>query len=341
MLRRSRRLLEGSDRDDDAPADQSGPSTQPDDMDQPGDQPDHEQSDRPPKKKKRSSMAEMVRAEVAKAISDLNAQTSTPPVLTPIDQPRDNQTIHQNSAVAAPINSLEQSVNAILAPDQGTINPSVNSIASFDLPLGSNLSDRLRSKIISGEYVDLSTIINPSGNQEIVGLNIGLDDTQGSGNPFIKVNNKPRAIQSINTWTSAMLIYASIYLSHHTGEVAPLLQYIEFIRKMAAHGHGWRFYDEAFRRSKSSQNLKWDVPLINQYIAALSGPSSNRQNKGTFRPFGGSQKSANVPNGFCFEYHKQGECSRQPNCRYLHKCFSCKGNHSFSKCRDSQTKKSG
>ena len=104
MLRRSRRLLEGSDRDDDAPADQSGPSTQPDDMDQPGDQPDHEQSDRPPKKKKRSSMAEMVRAEVAKAISDLNAQTSTPPVLTPIDQPRDNQTIHQNSPVAAPIN---------------------------------------------------------------------------------------------------------------------------------------------------------------------------------------------------------------------------------------------
>ena len=168
------------------------------------------------------------------------------------------------------INSLEQSVNAILAPDQGTINPSVNSIASFDLPLGSNLSDRLRSKIISGEYVDLSTIINPSGNQEIVGLNIGLDDTQGSGNPFIKVNNNPRAIQSINTWTSAMLIYASIYLSHHTGEVAPLLQYIEFLRKMAAHGHGWRFYDEAFRRSKSSQNLKWDVPLINQYIAETS-----------------------------------------------------------------------
>ncbi len=291
MLRRSRRLLEVSQRDTEVNNDQDGRPNSEDGPDHMERQISGDQTvDRPSKRRKRTSMAELVRVEVAKAISDINAgQNKTTPVLPRADdrQPEHTQdwatvnnsnaanfhlpTITQstaNSPVVAPLNSLEQSVQAILAPDQGRISSSVNDITNFDLPLGSNLSDRVRSKIIAGEYIDLSSLLNPFFNDEIVGLNIGLNGQQGSSSPFIKVNNRPRSIESIHTWTSAMLIYASVYLPHHTSEIGPLHQYIEFIRKMANHGHGWRFYDEAFRRAKSTQSLKWNVPLINQYIAA-------------------------------------------------------------------------
>ena len=177
-----------------------------------GERPDQEE-ERPVKRRKRTSMAELVRTEVAKAFENMNAsqQLSTrasptgpvaaagptesvrvaPPSLSnantsacrPVETAA--SVLSTNASVVAPIpsspslNSLERSVQAMLAPDQGMISTSVSNITNFDLPLGSNLSEKLRSKVIAGEYVDLFTILNPSLNEEIMGLNIGFNDTQG------------------------------------------------------------------------------------------------------------------------------------------------------------------
>ena len=134
-----------------------------------------------------------------------------------------------------------------------------------------------------------------------------------------------------------MHIYASIYLPFHTQEIATLMQYIEFIRKMAMYPRfEWRHYDEVFRRAREFDFRKWDDVLINQYFSAISGSKPVNRGVSEFRFGSQSTKPSafggQVPVGFCIPFHKYGECKRT-TCKYLHKCFACKGSHSHSKCK--------
>ena len=239
--------------------------------------------------------------------------------------------------------AMEHAVRSMLG-NTGTSNFNVVNTAKFDLPLGVALPEKLKNKIVSGEYIDLYLLVNPSMNEDTE-LNTGLD----SQHPSSKINNqRSKLIQNIQSWTTAMHVYAAIYLPAHLNEVAALLQYIEFIRKMSKYGgFGWRDYDEVFRRSRQYDQINWDTPLINQYIAAISntpnsrfnfrsnqGPSQGfRNQQQNFRPNSKSSAafSGKIPNGFCIGYHKYGEC-RSSNCKYSHRCFTCKGQHSQSRC---------
>ena len=61
-----------------------------------------------------------------------------------------------------------------------------------------------------------------------------------------------KSINNIHTWTTAFLIYMSIYLEKFPGKAQELIKYMHSIRLAAGRpGHlGWSKYDEQFRLKK-------------------------------------------------------------------------------------------
>lgn len=204
---------------------------------------------------------------------------------------------------------------------QASLPDSVSSLASFDLPLGSELSDKAKSKIKNREYINLYTLISP----EEPNAPFSISSPDGP-EIILRANQPKRAIQNIEQWTNAMLVYAAVYIEGHPSELNAILTYINFVRSMArkTQGTAWRNYDETFRRVRESTPIPWDKPLINQYFEAVISSLQG--------PFRGSQASTQrrVPAGYCYKFHESA-CHRS-DCRYKHVCFICSGRHSYRAC---------
>ena len=220
---------------------------------------------------------------------------------------------------------------AAFQPAEGEpmIDSNVNNVALFDLPLGANLSDKNRIKIKMGQYVDLYQLLNPQQEQA---QPVMLSSINGA--PAINIQqHQQKQVLTIEQWTNAMHVYATIYLQANPAEVAALLKYIDFIRKMASRtsSQAWRVYDEVFRRSKPNTKYPWDKPLWSEYVAAMTMPLVNSNKPHTNSPFRGSQ---HIPKGSCVAFHTKF-CRFPPGqCRYSHKCPKCAGNHPVKWCRN-------
>ena len=67
---------------------------------------------------------------------------------------------------------------------------------------------------------------------------------------------------SQSAWTSAFLIYASIYLSYHPHRTQGILKYMHTVRSAASRfgGYGWRQYDINFRmRQQRAPQRSWSL----------------------------------------------------------------------------------
>ena len=102
---------------------------------------------------------------------------------------------------------------------------------------------------MKGEYVDFALLLDNSEgifhdiNED---LKLSVDD-KGC---FVWKQHRPkRQINSIHTWTSAYLVYASVFLSAHPEKVQEILKYAHTIRTAASRfgGWGWKTYDMQFR----------------------------------------------------------------------------------------------
>ena len=110
-----------------------------------------------------------------------------------------------NSIHAQPQNAMESAITSMLSGSQGMVSKSILDVAQFDLPLGSTISDKIKSKIVAGEYIELSTLLSPSVCEEV--FIIGVTGST-LGTHSIKLNpTKPKAIFNINQWTTAMHIF--------------------------------------------------------------------------------------------------------------------------------------
>ena len=165
------------------------------------------------------------------------------------------------------------------------------------------------------------------------------------GGQIVWKRNKPKqVITSIHSWTTAFLIFSSIFVEAHPTRAQELLRYAHLIRTIHARfgGWGWRSYDQQFRmRQESHPQNSWSIidgELWSVYVTSSSVSSSNRfqqQNKGYRSGFRQQFKSRSITStqfGFmatgssdriCFDFNKQASCSRK-NCLYSHKCSKCK-----------------
>ena len=145
--------------------------------------------------------------------------------------------------------STSSSINtsgSIMGTDVASISRSP--LTSVCCPLGVQLPQTMRAKIVNSEFVDFGQLLEKTEH-------LGQDDKQyslavGQGGTLVWQESKPkRNINSVHTWTSAFLIFSAVYLSVHPQRVHEMLKYAQLVRTATARhkGWGWRSYDIQFR----------------------------------------------------------------------------------------------
>ena len=138
------------------------------------------------------------------------------------------------------MNALRSSPSFAASPDspspvtQGIMPTPINSIHNN---LGSNVSQQQKDKIINGEYVDLGSLIISSSTPTI--YNTQATPVGINNNGQLILQPKPsKAINDINTWIDAFLIYTATHPECTQG----MLKYKYTVKLWAsrASGLGWR-----------------------------------------------------------------------------------------------------
>jgi len=226
------------------------------------------------------------------------------------------------------VNAFRSSPSFAASPDsaspvtQGIMPTPINSIHNN---LGSNVSQQQKDKIINGEYVDLGSLITSSSTLTI--SNTQATPVGINNNGQLILQPKPsKAINDINTWIDAFLIYTTIYTATHPECTQGMLKYIYTVKLGAsrASGLGWKDYDQQFRLKRAGNpSMPWGT--VDQELWLLYIHPSNN----TYRSL---QPNTNVTNRKCYEYNNKGFCTL-PYCRYLHKCLRCDNPHPVINCR--------
>lgn len=74
-----------------------------------------------------------------------------------------------------------------------------------------------------------------------------------------RVQAKQTELYTIEAWTDAFLVYASIYQEKHPSQGREIMKYMSVIRRIASRssGLGWKSYDEQFRGKRAKSMIPW------------------------------------------------------------------------------------
>ena len=131
--------------------------------------------------------------------------------------------------------------------------------SSYSLPLDAEIPESLRSKIWSGDFVDLSLLLKPT---QVQHQDYTLSVNSGAIQPTICVSPaKPKTEPlSFERWVQAFQLYMSVYLLAPANALlaVKMLKYMEVIRRLAEQGGNWLSYGEVFRSLRCSRGWAWD-----------------------------------------------------------------------------------
>lgn len=197
-------------------------------------------------------------------------------------------------------------------------------IPSANTDLASNVSKNLIEKIQKGEYVDLAMLLSNSNAKP---LSSKLSFEQGE--LVLKPEVAQKKIHNIEQWTSAFIIFTSIYCSTHPNRFQELLKYMHVVRLGADRSAtGWKLYDEQFRLRKAQDPASsWaqvDYELWLFYMQGSTFYSSN---------YTSLSQPLQVHNNKlkCYAFNYSGRCYKQM-CTFSHSCLNCGGFHSLKIC---------
>ena len=222
-----------------------------------------------------------------------------------------------------PSPSPARTVPTISNTETSGINQHTIPIASIHSALGSHVSQSNKNKIINGEYIDLSQLLENTIKHEKQENQIVMVD----GVLTTKAKSK-NSLNTIEVWTDAFIVYISIYSAVHASKFQALLKYMHDVRLGASRirGLGWKEYDEQFRLKMSANPTKsWEN--IDQELWLLYMVSANTMPEIKHNSQVGLKSSINK----CYNFNYKGTCDRTP-CNYKHVCFKCSGNHPFFAC---------
>ena len=133
------------------------------------------------------------------------------------------------------------------------------------------------------------------------------------------VESRPKVVKdkvaSIEKWTDAILIFASIYLKKYPSKLQEILQYMNIIREAASRSYSfsWRTYDEQFRARQESHVQSWARIHSDLWLRDMTTntyPNSNSYPTHTESAYGQRAYCLDFDNGFC---------SFRP-CKFTHAC---------------------
>lgn len=198
---------------------------------------------------------------------------------------------------------------------------------SINLPVDARVAMKLKTKIWQQEYIDFgSLLVNPTldGNFQ---LTIQKSTEGLSPTLALEPLNKPKKISSIDTWLQAFHVFVGVYASRYPDEAPGFMKYGSTIQDLAVRGHNWRFYDENFSFLRQSQatslpwgSVHWELWL--RFQSPLKKLPTSVTGTKLVSPI-------SIPRGYCFKYHRSGDCA---GCSFKHSCCKCEGAHRALHC---------
>ena len=269
------------------------------------------------------------------------AQQITMPSLS--RQPVDSQ---QN-----PVNTMDQEDHHIRGMLADTLSQMINPtskdkegerLISHYLILGSTLDPKIKSKIGSKEYIELSSLTDRSDPSVSVSV-------QNNGTPTISLKpNKAQPPTSFYQWLRLFGVYSAVYLQKFPEQAPAMMTYISHILDLFTKHQGflWRTYDEEFRKIRAYvdapwHNTNWDLMLQTSHkipqhniIPQRNQPFRRGFNQQQGQPPKQRQDLYRTPRGHCFSFDKNGQCTNKTQpCPYKHECTRCgKRGHSKINC---------
>ena len=209
------------------------------------------------------------------------------------------------------------------------------------------LPQRLVDKILAGDYVDFNDLppargICKPGRQFTIEDEMALSQSQQGP--------RRRPIANFCTWAQCFMLYTTVLVSHYPSKAADLAAYMF---RTACHAKrfkwpSWVVYDQNFRQEMAGRPqeswAKVDSSIFSRSFLGMDcsaggwcesclsfdhecplGPSPKRP-----RPASGPPKEEDP---YCRNFNRNnGVCKFGAQCRYLHKCRRCNGDHPASAC---------
>ena len=219
-----------------------------------------------------------------------------------------------------------QSVSA--AQNQGTEDVLANVFHSLKSAPGQNVESvrcsgdeifahvpkTLRQQICKGEYINLALLLK--GGMELKDFCSGGSlKLNTDGGIEMKAKVCKDKIGSVEKWTDAFLIFASVYLTVYPDKAPELLHYMFIIHEAAIRQKGfcWRDYDEQFRIRQSNNLSSWAVINNDLWLRCMQVKDTG---------VGMEDSSGQFKSYTCHDFNK-GVCRWPSPCRYPHTCSTC------------------
>jgi hypothetical protein len=247
----------------------------------------------------------------------------------------------------------------LVLDDQVEVCRPSSELSIFD-NVGANVPQAIKTKVWAGQYVDFPLLLKQSRDLPT--------DAHVSGELKVKdgqialEKQQLKTITNIHTWTSAYVVFMSVYLEKFPLKCQELLKYMHSIRLSAGRSShsGWAYYDEQYRLKKERHpTSSWgvvDSELWVMYISSAQpqqfqsghlgdrnsysfhsnnkqrsttqGPNTQGGGNGT-KPYQSPSKSPK-PTGICYAFNR-GTCAFNP-CKFRHRCSGCGGPHPRANC---------
>ena len=201
---------------------------------------------------------------------------------------------------------------------------------SIIMPIGAQVSPKIKAKIWANEFVEFGLLINPRVGDTRYQLSINQNDNSVP-TLSLEPSSRIKPITTIDLWTSAFQVFVGVYTSKFPQEAPSLRKYGEVVRDLAARGGNWRFYHDTQFRSLRQSNvpgMPWGTTHWELWIRAQN-MKLNAQARPNSSPASTVQLGPFVPLGYCRRYHKGFKCA---GCNYKHQCFKCGTTHCAKTC---------
>ena len=198
-----------------------------------------------------------------------------------------------------------------------------NMVPSIHSSVGAHVPSNIRDKIASGQFIELESLLSTQG-VEILEKQIVMNSL---GELVVKPKAVKKAINDIESWTEAMLVYTSIYLLSSPEKAQDIIKYISTIR-LGAKRHGgmnWSRYDQQFRLRLAADPMSMSFGKIDYelWLIYMGGNDNNNQAIGV-------RQANNFGVKKCYDFNYR-QCFKA-KCFYRHVCLICDHPHPFKYC---------
>ena len=153
--------------------------------------------------------------------------------------------------------TINQLSNMNTLATEGEAIPS-NLVFKKSNPIGTRVPRKLRDKIVTDQYVDMSALLDTKPQPDILSQDQVMY-VQVAHNVVRPVpRRKSPQVLDISQWVKAFHLYMAIYTKAHPHEAPNLLQYLMVVESIAEEKGDWRVYDETFRFERAESRTPWE-----------------------------------------------------------------------------------